>query len=334
MGATTGNARLRRIAAVGVAGAALVSGCAPAPSSPAPELGEVVSIGAGPDTLVLIPCMGCRWRSWDTFMERNDARFAMWAVTLPGFGGSPAPALPQYADADEWHDHAARAVGAMLESEGLTNVTLVGHSFGAFVAAHVAALYPGRVRGVVALDSSVLSGAARDPALAREIREQYIEPLGDPDRWQEFNTPSIRDPDRRRLYHGWMMASDPIAVSQYWWGNLVHDERRTLEPLRVPILDVQALTPGEDAAEARSAFVERLRIERLPRAYQAVFLPETPHFVMEEAPEELDEILTHFVGRDDSEPFPPGAAGSDGLFHAPLAPGGRSFYFFRAAPTG
>jgi pimeloyl-ACP methyl ester carboxylesterase len=78
---------------------------------------------------------------------------------LPGFGlsGKPAAAL----DADE---HAAQ-LSAWLDARGLSGVCLVGHSFGAEVAARLARIRPDAVTALV------LAGPTSDPA-ARTRRGQ------------------------------------------------------------------------------------------------------------------------------------------------------------------
>lgn len=55
-----------------------------------PEYGK---IGSGPDTVLIIPCMSCRWTAWADFMRANEARYTFFAVTPPGFGGTESPGL-------------------------------------------------------------------------------------------------------------------------------------------------------------------------------------------------------------------------------------------------
>src|SRR5215510_12834629 len=63
--------------------------------SPIPEYKRV---GRGTQTLLLIPCMSCRWNEWEEFMERNQAKYTMYAVTIPGYGGTPVPDLSKDTD--------------------------------------------------------------------------------------------------------------------------------------------------------------------------------------------------------------------------------------------
>ena len=79
-------------------------------------------------------------------------------IDLPGWGGSPEPAVALDVHA------AARVVHAVADACGLDRFDLVGHSLGALVALHVAAGAPGRVRslGLVSPTTfSALEAAAR-----------------------------------------------------------------------------------------------------------------------------------------------------------------------------
>jgi pimeloyl-ACP methyl ester carboxylesterase len=79
-------------------------------------------------------------------------------IDLPGWGGSPAPAVALDVHA------AARVVLAVADALGLRVFDLVGHSLGALVALHVAATTPGRVRSLALVSPttfSALDAAAR-----------------------------------------------------------------------------------------------------------------------------------------------------------------------------
>lgn len=45
--------------------------------------------------------------------------------------------------------------------------------------------------------------------------------------------------DRRILYHGWFMQTDVLAVTQYWWDNLLVDRNEVLKAVTIPILGVE-----------------------------------------------------------------------------------------------
>jgi len=84
-------------------------------------------------------------RAWPEFLERLARRFTVYAPLHPGTQGSDGlETLDEPLDLalayDEW-------LGAL----GLGSASLVGHFFGGMVAAELAALCPGRARGLVLL---------------------------------------------------------------------------------------------------------------------------------------------------------------------------------------
>lgn len=58
------------------------------------ELGAVKKFGTGIQSLILIPGLGFDNSVFDDFMEANKSRYRMYAVTLAGYGGTPAPPMP------------------------------------------------------------------------------------------------------------------------------------------------------------------------------------------------------------------------------------------------
>jgi len=102
------------------------------------------------------------------------------AVDLPGHGASDGPLLPTVEAAASW-------LARFLESADLTDVTLVGHSFGALVALDCAARHPERVHSLalIALSApmpvnpAVLTAAREDRAGAIETLTEYGFPRRD-----------------------------------------------------------------------------------------------------------------------------------------------------------
>lgn len=284
------------------------------PRAVASRLGEAYRLGSGDTVLLLIPCASCRWRSFDEFMQRNAERYTMYAVTLPGYGGTRPPDLPHYATSTLWHDNAAAALIALLEDEGVSRAVVVGSSFGSTIGLLLAHRRPDLVAGLVNIDGFPTNGPevaeqnlGERLEQARQIMHQYAEPLVQPDRWQRFNTPSIiARPERKLLYHGWFMATDREAMIQYWWENMLEDRNPWLRELEGPYLDIRALRPwDEQPEETRRQAEETMAQIGTPSGYQRVFLYETPHFVMEERPELLDRLIADFVAGRPLQDFRP-----------------------------
>lgn len=114
--------------------------------------------GSGSDTLLLIPCMSCRWNEWETFMERNQDRYTMFAITVPGFGGTPVPDLPtdDYHSA-VWRDHLMQSISAFIDEHKIKQATVVGHSWGTQLAVQIAAIRADVFTRVIAVDGGIES---------------------------------------------------------------------------------------------------------------------------------------------------------------------------------
>jgi pimeloyl-[acyl-carrier protein] methyl ester esterase len=121
-------------------------------------LGAVVEHGDGPIDMVLVSGFGVGASAFADFQQRNEKRYHMLAVTLPGFEGTAAPPMPKagtsYGD-QTWTRAAVLAVVDLIEQRKLQRPVLVGHFLnGTQVAARVAIDHPDRVRALVLLASS------------------------------------------------------------------------------------------------------------------------------------------------------------------------------------
>src|SRR5215831_3518069 len=124
-------------------------------TAPLGTLGAVVEKGRGPVDMVLVSGFGLGASAFEGFMERNAARYHMYAVTLPGFEGSPAPPMPppgtSYGE-QTWTRAAADAIVRLIQERGLRRPVIVGHSLnGSQVAMRVAVEHPGLVRSLILL---------------------------------------------------------------------------------------------------------------------------------------------------------------------------------------
>lgn len=270
---------------------------------PPGELGEVREEGVGEETLLLIPCMSCRWRAFEGFMERNRDRYRMVAVTLPGFGGTPPPDLPMSSGRPLWHRNVVDALSALIDRRGLEDVVVVGHSWGGDAAVQLAAARPDRVSGLVLLDSWPVSDRSWFEEDPKGRRLQALRTVADNgpryrelDAWQAFNgIGSTMPPDRRAAYHGWFMATHRDVVLQYWAENSLTDMNPLVAALRIPVLDVKAVAPGADRADAVAARDEMWDRNGRPAELRTVYLDDTTHHVLEHRPEEIDAAVAAYL---------------------------------------
>lgn len=279
------------------------------------ELGEVVQIGESGPTLLLLTCLSCRWRQFDTFMERNKDKYRMHAITWPGMGGTPVPDLPYMENQRAWIDNAVNAVTNYIDANELTDVYIVGASYGGSMAMNVANARPDAIKGIINLDATLFipyEMLSEDRfATANQMRQNMIEPLRyDQDAWQKFNKVTMDDPERRQLYHGWFMSTPRNVMNAYYFEIVMGftDRNRQLEALSVPILDIRAIRPWWEDKEARRQKVEDWMAQAdLPKDYQLVFMYGSAHHVVEYQPEALDDMVETFIAGGTVEDFHPAA---------------------------
>ncbi len=105
------------------------------------------SFGRGEPALVLVHCWSCDRHLWDAVVPRFAKERRVVTLDLAGHGESGR-------DRKEWTIHAfGQDVQAVVEALGLRKVILVGHSMGGPVILEAARLLPGRVVGLVPVDT-------------------------------------------------------------------------------------------------------------------------------------------------------------------------------------
>jgi len=118
----------------------------------------------GPRPLLFLHGVAGSWTTWTPLLSAADGvdGRGLVLVDLPGWGSSPAPAVPL--DVDE----SSQVLVDVLDALGLDRVDVVGHSMGAFVGLHLAVTRPDRVRslGLVSGTTFATAAAARHPVRA------------------------------------------------------------------------------------------------------------------------------------------------------------------------
>ncbi len=106
--------------------------------------------------------VGDSWHSFELLLPYLPDTYRVFAVTMRGHGWSDKPETG-YSQQDFTTD-----VHQFLEAQSLNRVTLVGHSWGSFVAQAVAGRGQGRVARLVLIGSG--PGGVGDEARRRELR--------------------------------------------------------------------------------------------------------------------------------------------------------------------
>ena len=250
-----------------------------------------IDAGRGPP-VVLLHGLGASMYAWRKNVGAMAAAgFRVIAFDNRGFGLSDKPAVP--------YDNAAyaRLAIALLDSLGISDAVLVGHSMGGAIAAEVAIEYPQRVRGLVLVGSAGLG--AREPLLFRVARWPVLGPAVlafrgrgytarllkatyfDPSKVTESDVDQYYAPVAQPAYGRALRA----VLRQFHFdgleGRLDKIEAPTVvlwgeEDRWVPLGLGRALAAGI----TRSAFVS---------------VPHAGHSVQEEAPDEVNHLVIRFL---------------------------------------
>lgn len=154
-------------------------GSDPLPEIPFTPLEKVKSRGTGSITLVLISDQGTDWRVWESFMDRNESRYRMHAVTLPGIAGTTAPSgMPPdaYYSDGLWTRNAERGILDLLDREKTERAFVMGWGYGGHLAMRLSMLHPTRIAGAISIDGTVTFEIPQmaSPRVPREKREDFV----------------------------------------------------------------------------------------------------------------------------------------------------------------
>jgi len=286
-------------------------------------LGAVVQRGKGPINMVLVSGFGVGASAFEGFMRRNADRYRMFAVTLPGFEGTPAPPMPppgtSYGD-QTWTRSATDAVVKLIRDKKLDRPVLVGHFInGTQVAMRVALDHPERVRAVVLLAGTprfepVTASRFWPKDLTLERKVQAVDRFSAP-RW-------FRTVTRDTWVKGNFVASDystdpvlgkrfadranepplPVLV-RYLCEFHASDLWPELEHLQPPLLLVQPSFSASVRADTTRNYLQgyfaepwRGRLEDESRA-ETLFIENAGILVMEDQASAVDANVADFLKR-------------------------------------
>ncbi len=285
----------------------------PTPQADTPNtapFGHIETRGSGATTLVLIPGLACDWTAWDDFMTRNAERYTMLAVTLPGFGGSPAPAVkPGSSFADlAWLDNAEWALLQLLDAKKIEKAVLIGQGLGGQIALRFAAHHADRVSGVMSLHGHPVypfRGAVM-PTNTKEQRAAFITAQGAPrfeamnDEFfnqmvEQYSNGLVTDSGKAQKLLPMLKKVDRRVWTRYYFEYLAEDVSGDMSRITAPIVMVAGMEPSpneELAAEQRRNW-EGL-MAGAPKT-RWVFLDETRDLIQAERPADVDREVAALV---------------------------------------
>lgn len=256
-------------------------------------------LGAGPPVLLLHgwPTSSYLWRA---VMPPIASTNRVLALDLPGFGGSDKPLGAGYG-----FDFFERTIDGFLARLGVDDVALAGHDLGGPVALRWALRRPERARRIALLNTliypdfspavvefvrALMTPEARDQLTSRSGLAGVMR-LGVAD---EANMPddviaAVVEPfqtDDARL----ALAEAGIGLEPYHFEELAAAVPSLRLPVRIVYGERDAILP--DVAETMA------RLERDLPDVEVTALPEAGHFLQEEAPGRVGELLAEFFARD------------------------------------
>jgi len=251
-------------------------------------------------------------------MQRHAKDATMWAVTLPGFGGTPPLSAPQ----DErftgtpWTRSAIKGIEKLLADEKIDRVTIVAHwALASQIALQLALDHPGQVEAVILVAGNLKSYYSMSPEMmtwTAAQRSAFVEGMGQ--RWFKTVTRHTWDDNNYMSYdyavnplRGLFLWREAQAPSLTVWIRYLlewyaFDQTPQLANLKVPTLVVQ---PGFDDpgffVDAGNDYMRDNCVASWKGAGEASSLltfetiPHSRLFVMFDQPEALDEVIERFL---------------------------------------
>jgi len=233
--------------------------------------------GKGDPALVFVHCGGCERGFWDGQVAHFAAKHRVVALDLAGHGQSGV-------GRKDWTMPAfGQDVVSVVEALGLKRVVLIGHSLGGPVVLEAARRMPGRVAGLVLVDSWV-DFEGRLPA---EEVEKYVSALQADYRAtttamvsQLLFSVSTPEPVKARVLETVLSVPQEIFVAAAR-SSLAYDPLPALREIKAPIRAINSdLFPTN--VEGNRRYVP---------GYQVAIMKGVGHYLMLEQPEAFNALL-------------------------------------------
>jgi len=258
--------------------------------------------GEGPP-LLLVHGWPQNWYAWRLLMPALARDFQVVAVDQRGMGLSDKP--------QSGYDAAALAddLAALMDALGHQRFAVVGHDTGFIISYALAADYPDRIARVALADIPGPPGTAPSPPLflpqplndrlwhltfnrVERLPEQLVKGREDIFFGYEFAIQGGKLPEEVTNYYI-RMLSDPEALRgsfgfyQALDATIAQNEQRAGQRLTMPVLAIGgAESYGTQVAEAMRSIAEDV---------QGLVIPNTGHWVAEQAPDEMLAALSAFL---------------------------------------
>lgn len=279
---------------------------AAAPSSTTSMVGtlQVERHGDHGSAVILIPGLqGGPW-VWQDTIQQLQKNHVVYAVTLAGFDGVPAPS-----GGGNLFDRADASLLTLIEQQKIDQPVLVGHSLGGTLALRFAGEHADLLSGVVAVDGlPIFPGMERVGAEQRQAMATRMQAQMAAATQAQFEAQSLAymqkigviDPKLAAHYAPMNARSDIKASAQYMAEDLASDGRELLKQARVPILEISPYYaadfshPPRVMSEAQKTAYYQSLLANAPNA-KVVSISPSRHFVMLDQPEKFQRVLDDFL---------------------------------------
>jgi pimeloyl-ACP methyl ester carboxylesterase len=275
-------------------------------------------VGGEGSAILLLHGWPQTWWEWRHLLPRLAAKHAVIAADLRGFGDSSKPAP------EAGYDVATlcQDLCELLDAQGHSTATVIGHDLGGLVAYAMARLHPRRVERLVLLDAPLPIYGLEVPAWS-QIEKQL---------WhQRFHKvpwlPEALITGRERLYLGWHFAQsiqNPAAITE---SDLDEYVRAYSQPGGLGAGFAFSRAAEISARQVRAVAGERMTIpllffggattlgkvfephlDQLATDFRVAVVPDSGHWMPEENPDfvlaQLDRFLSGGVPAHSSQPDP------------------------------
>ena len=254
--------------------------------------------------IVLIPGLeGGPW-VWRQTIDHLQKMHVVYAVTLAGFDGVPAPT-----EGGHLLDSADASLLQLIRQEKIDKPVLVGHSLGGTLALRFAGEHAELISGVVAVDGlPVFPGMDRlDPkqraAVAAQAREKMAQLTPEQFKQQALvymQHIGVIDPRLAARYAPMNARSDIKATAEYMADDLASDLRPGLKNANVPVLEISPYNAPDFSqapmlmSEAQKTAYYKSLLAGAPQA-KVVSISSSRHFVMLDQPAKFQQVLDGFL---------------------------------------
>jgi len=231
--------------------------------------------GEGQKTLLFLHGWRSSATAWSEIIKTLDNKdFLIYALDLPGFGGSAMPRASMTVD-----DY-AQIVKEFIEKKGLKSIVLVGHSFGGRIAIKLLANYPHLVEKLVLVDSAGVIMKQNKTNIIRAIAK-IVKP---------FFKPNFMQKARRKIYES-LGAQDYLEtpeLKQTFVNVLNEDLTPYLGKISQPTLIIWGANDEDTPME-----IEKIMHQKIINS-QEIILENAGHFSFIDQPTKFSEAVVVF----------------------------------------